>query len=107
MERYTDKDVRNAFALLIKAMGARIATNYEDVGGYTLEHGLGGYIIGRIENARGGTGRPLEEYRLSAREFVSSCRFARDVLDAAVKEAALKPGILPIVDSSIDIFKGM
>lgn len=85
MDRYTRKDAIAAFVRLIKAIGGRVATDYNDVGAYRLDWNptYGGGNIERIYNTRGGVTRPFGARRLNAKEFCLACQFTLDVLAEA------------------------
>lgn len=83
MARYTRKDVEGVFALLCKAMGKEVATEYGQQGAWFLDYAAcyGGYVVGEYDGP--GQGRPLGHRRRSAREFVEAVYLALDVLDQA------------------------
>ena len=82
MDRYTRKDAEAAFERLIKAIGGRIATKYNDVGAYRLDwNGVyGGGNIELITSVQGGVRQPFGAQRRNAREFCKAVRFAIDAL---------------------------
>lgn len=83
MDRYTRKDAERAFERLIKAIGGRIATSYNDVGAYRLDWNAtyGGGNIEQITSVGGGVRQPFGMMRRNAREFCDAVRFATDALD--------------------------
>jgi len=52
MDRYSRKDAEMAFDRLVKAIGGRVATSYNDVGAYRLDYAgcYGGFNVERIIN---------------------------------------------------------
>jgi hypothetical protein len=85
VDKYTRKDAEAAFDRLIKAIGGRIATSYNDVGAYRLDwNGVyGGGNIEQITSESGGVRQPFGAQRRNAREFCDSVRFAVDALEQA------------------------
>lgn len=76
--RTTKQEVTHAFNALVRATGGRVATGWNDVGGYALDDNsvYGGYVIRRIASDAGGVSHPFGDTRLRASEFVTTCRFA-------------------------------
>lgn len=84
MDRYTRKDAIAAFDRLIKAIGGRVATSYNDVGAYRLDWNTvyGGGNIERISNLQGGVSQPFGGRRLKAADF---CLFVSFAISAMVE----------------------
>jgi hypothetical protein len=84
MDRITKKNVEGLFETLCKAMGKRIATDYNDVGAWALDHNshYGGWVIVEIVNEAGGQRNPVIEMRLRNREMWQAMRFALRALEA-------------------------
>lgn len=87
-QRYTKRDAEGAYQRLMKAVGAREATSYGDIGGWHLDHNgvYGGYVVEEVMNEAGGITHPLGHERRTAREFCDAVSFALRVLE--VKEGA-------------------
>ena len=74
----TRKEVEGVFGFWVSCIGGRVATSYNDVGAYRLDHNsiYGGYTIERICNEGGGVSQPIGADRLSAYYFVAALRKA-------------------------------
>ena len=83
MQRYTKKDAVKAFELLCGYLGKRLATTWNDVGGWQLDHNAvyGGYVVQEIVSKGGGISHPFGHSRRNAREFCDAVRFVRDALE--------------------------
>ena len=88
IDRYTRKDAERAFERLIKALGGRIATAYNDIGAYRLDWNgtYGGGNIEQIINKGGAVCQPFGGQRHNAREFCDMVRFAMDALRESIAE---------------------
>ncbi len=82
MDRYTRKDAEKAFDRLIRAIGGRMATSYNDVDAYRLDWNptYGGGNIEQIASEQGGVRQPFGMMRRNAREFCDAVSFAVDTL---------------------------
>lgn len=90
--RVTRKDAEAQFQRLIKAIGGRVATSYNDVGAYTLDYvacygGYGGFRVERIENSGGAVSTPFGDSRMTPTEFWHSVYFTLRVLSAKAEYA--------------------
>jgi hypothetical protein len=76
--RTTKSEVQAVFERFCKVHGYRIATSYNDVGAYELDHAgiYGGYVINQIANEDGGLNQPFGSKRMRAEAFVDSMRMA-------------------------------
>ncbi len=84
-ERYTRKDAEACFKRLCETLDKRIATSYNDVGAWSLDHNAtyGGYVVDEITTDGGGISKPLGDRRRPAREFCEAVWFALRVLENA------------------------
>ncbi len=84
-DRITRKDVEGAFELLCATLGKRIATAYNDVGAWQLDHNsiYGGFVIEEVVNVHGGVSRPMGDQRCNAREFRQMCLFTVRAIQSA------------------------
>lgn len=76
--RTTKSEVQAVFERFCKVHGYRIATSFNDVGAYELDHNsiYGGYVINQIMNDGGGVTQPFGSKRMKAEPFVDSMRMA-------------------------------
>jgi hypothetical protein len=76
--RATKTELNEVFNLFCKAIGKRVAANYNDTGAWTLDYTKehGGYVIQEIINDGGAKETPLGDHRYSATELVERMRFA-------------------------------
>ena len=81
--RTTKKEVENSFKAFIKAINGKVATSYNDVGAYDLDHNstYGGYVIERVHNEHGGVSHPFGDTRRNASEMASTLWFAASAID--------------------------
>ncbi|MEM4134330.1 MAG: hypothetical protein QXV73_03960 [Candidatus Micrarchaeia archaeon] len=93
MARITEKDCKEAFELLAKALGKSTETfNKEtrqyNIGSWQLDYNsiYGGAIIREIINENGGVTDPILKYRLSPKQFVTAVEFALKVLNIYTRE---------------------
>lgn len=82
MNSYTRKDAVKAFERLVKTIGGRVATSYNDVGAYRLDWNptYGGGNIELVCSVSGGVSQPFGPQRHNAREFCDMVRFAIDAI---------------------------
>jgi len=86
--RYTRKQIEAYFTRFVKTIGGKVATSYNDVGGYILDYNANydGYQIAQIENIHGGQRLSfLGGQRFKAAQFVTIICFAIDAIDAKNK----------------------
>jgi hypothetical protein len=72
MERITKAQITRIFEQWVKAIGGKVATSYNDKGGYRLDHNsvYGGWKIEQIMNDAGGVDdRVFGYYRMSNTNF--------------------------------------
>ena len=81
MARTTKSDITHAFARLARATGFRLATAYNDTGGYALDTNpiYGGTRIIRNVGEHGGQHDVTPRYTPAV--FVDACDFACEVLE--------------------------
>jgi len=94
--RYTDKDARNCFSLLMDAMNVPDSKRADKgscfskakggkfkVDCYSLDtnHIYGGHMVDKTVNEGGGVTAPMGMSRKSSREFCEAVHFATRVLD--------------------------
>ncbi len=84
MDRITRKNVEGLFETLCKAMGKRIATDYNDVGAWGLEYiaCYGGWVIYEITSEGGAQRHPIVDNRNTNREMWEAMRFALRAMEA-------------------------
>lgn len=77
--RYGRKDAEAAFARLAAATGNRIATSWNDVGGWSLDYAAcyGGYVVHEV------CSEPFGSRRRPAREFCDAVWFAIRALEVS------------------------
>lgn len=85
MAREGKKYVEAVFKNFTAACGKHVATSYNDIGGWQLEHNstYGGYQIQEITSASGGVDLPLGAARMKASQFTEAMHFAMRALQAA------------------------
>lgn len=85
MERTTEAHVESAFKRLCAVTGHRVATSYNDVGAWRLDHNgsYGGFVVEEIIGTTGAVTRPLGDKRRSAREFYDAAWFAINAIESA------------------------
>ena len=76
--RATRPEVNEVFSLFCKAIGKRVAANYNDTGAWTLDYAkeYGGYVIQEIINGHGAKEMPLGDQRYSPTQLIERMRFA-------------------------------
>lgn len=85
--RYTAKDARKAFGLLLNITGKRRAKSYNDVGAWRLgESTFYGFNVEEIVNVNGGISHPLGMVGKSAREFCACVHFLRAAFEVKAKD---------------------
>jgi hypothetical protein len=91
--RVTEKQVRETFARFAKVFGLKLATSYNDVGGYALSHApmYGGWNIEQVMNDAGAITKPFGMTRVSSREFVEAMRFAMTAKYESARSVEVKP----------------
>lgn len=80
--RMTRSDADAALERLCKALGARKAESWNDVGGLQLDYNptYGGVYVEQIYNDAGAVTNPLGSRRMTLQEFYYAVRFALDAL---------------------------
>lgn len=78
MATTSKKQVENKFKFFIEAIGGKVASSYNDVGGYRLDYAscYGGYNIEQISNDSGAVSHPFGCARKKAGEFWDTLDFA-------------------------------
>lgn len=84
MARTGSKEVKAVFKHFCDACGRDVATKYNDVGAWELDHNgiYGGYVINEISSS-GGVNQPFGPVRMKASSFVDAMRFAMRAIDNA------------------------
>lgn len=84
--------VELAFKALIKEIGGRVATRFDDHGAYSLDYVgcYGGYVIERICADSSGVWHPFGQQRHSAKEAYDQYWFAVEVLRQVRQEHIAK-----------------
>lgn len=74
--RVNKQNIKSRFIALCDALGKRVATNYKDVGAWSLDYArcYGGYII--VEIMEHGESHPFGHERVSANELYTMINFA-------------------------------
>lgn len=87
MARTTRKQVEGIFAVFVNSIHGHVATDYNDVGGYSLDYAsaYGGYRVERVENEQGGVTTPLGNTRRPATEMWHTLYFATDAIAECLK----------------------
>lgn len=83
MDRTTRKDAHAAFERLIKAIGGRVATSYDDHGAYQLDWNAsyGGGVIELISDESCGVSHPFGSERHKAAPFCDMVHFAMRAIE--------------------------
>jgi hypothetical protein len=84
MDRITRKNVEGLFETLCKALGKRVATDYNDVGAWRLDYiaCYGGWVIEEIVSESGAIRHVIVDNRKSNREMWEAMRFALRAVEA-------------------------
>lgn len=87
--RTTKGNVESAFKYLCQALGKRIATKYNDVGAWRLDHmaGYGGWNIEQISNEGGAVSHPFGSDRMQAEAMYNACWMAIRAVEMSKKDA--------------------
>lgn len=83
MATVSKKLVENKFKRFVQALGGKVATAWNDVGAFALDHNsvYGGYTVVQIVNASGGVSSPFGYHRMKASQFVDALDFATQALE--------------------------
>ena len=81
--RTTKEQVNLAFERMIKQMGGRIATSYNDVGAFRLDSNptYGGYVVEQIISEGGAVTRPFGDKRMKPNQAWETFWFASRTLE--------------------------
>lgn len=84
-ERTTKAQIASMFGHLCKDLGKRVATTFNDVGGWGLDYSsvYGGYVIYEVSNKGGAQSHPFGSTRHTGNEFWTMMRFASDAVRIA------------------------
>lgn len=79
------KDIENNFKWFVDAIGGKMASSWNDIGGYAINHNstYGGYQIVQISNASGGQHEPFGSMRRKGQDFVDTLHFAVRAVEEA------------------------
>lgn len=90
MDKWTRKDADAQFERLVKAIGGRVATSFDDHGAYQLDWNAtyGGGVIERISANSSGVSQPFGSQRHSAKDFCNMVHFAMRVLEQTRQTSA-------------------
>lgn len=75
--------VQYRFERVVEAIGGRVASNWNDVGGYILDYApvYGGYCIRQISNSGGGQSSPFGDLRYKPTAFIEMMDFTLRALE--------------------------
>ena len=92
MARVTKDEVKAVFERFVQRLGGRVATSYNDVGAYQLDHNsvYGGWVIQRVYNEHGAVESPFYHTRRSSKEFVETLWFAIALMDEQAKKETVE-----------------
>lgn len=84
MAREGKKYVETVFKNFTEACGKHVASSWDDVGGWQLDHNsiYGGYVIHEVSNSSGGVSEPFGSTRMKASQFTEAMHFAMRALRA-------------------------
>lgn len=87
--RHTRREVETQFARFVKLIGGHVAQDWNDVGGYRLDHYpmYGGWNIERILNDGGALNQPFGQKRHNAEGLLDMMAFAEDAMREAEHNA--------------------
>ena len=87
MARTTKEQLQNKFEQFVKAVGGKVASEYNDEGGYSLDNQpiYGGWVVEQVVNDAGSIHHPFGPARKKAGELW-------DALDFAIRAIEIKEG---------------